>query len=78
MEKTEPLLDISCHQTNLPGLRLGYIQSSCWPEGSHGNPQTIWSVDKTTGCSLQTDKVPLLKTTPKQLSKHGGVKLVPT
>ena len=79
MVETESQLTISCHQMKLPVLTLGYIQLSCWSKGSLGNPQTTWAIDKAIGCSLQTDsKTPSLKTTPKQLTEHGEVELVPT
>jgi hypothetical protein len=32
---------------------LGYIHLSCWPKGSHGNPQTTQAMGKTIGYSLK-------------------------
>lgn len=59
-------------------MELDYIQLSCLPEGSYGNPQTTLPIAKTIGCSSRNDgKIPLLKTIPAQLTEHGGTESVP-
>ena len=59
----------------VPGM--DYIELSCWPKGSHGNPHPQ-AVAKIIGCSPQTDdKALLLNTTPIQLTEHREVQLVP-
>ena len=52
---------------SVPGL--GYIQWTCQPKESHRNPQTTHAVTP----NKMDGKVPLLKTTPIQLSEHGGI-----
>jgi len=36
-------------QTKLPVTELGFIQLSCWPRESHGNPQTMQAVARIMG-----------------------------
>ena len=74
--RRESYLAISCHQTQLLVPGLGCIQLSCWPRGSHENPQTTQAVANTMGCSMKNDSgAPLLRTTPTQPSGHGEVGL---
>jgi hypothetical protein len=75
MRDGELLLTISCHQTKLPVLGLGFIQLSCWPKAIHGNPQITLAVAKTMNSSLKPDnKTPLLKTISIQLLECGEIK----
>ena len=77
MDVTESQMVISCHQTKLPVLVLGFIQLLA--KESHGNPQTTQAVAKAIAYCLQPNhKAPLLKTTPTGLIEHGEVELVPT
>lgn len=68
--ETKAQLDLSCYQVKhlVPGL--GYILSSCWSKGSHGNPQTTQAIAMTICCSPQTDKALLLKSTPTLLTEY--------
>lgn len=78
MRKTEFQLAISCHQT-ASSIRTGLFLIESWAKGPQGNPHTTPAIVKTIGYSPNTDnKVPLLKTTPTQLIKHGAVRKVPT
>lgn len=77
--RRESYLAISCHQTQLLVPGLGCIQLSCWPRGSHENPQTTQAVANTMGCSMKNDSgAPLLRTTPTQLTEYGEIKLTST
>jgi hypothetical protein len=79
MGKTELQIDITHHQMKLPILGIIYMESNCWPKGSHGNPQIIPAIVKAIGGSPQTDdKPPLLKTTAIGFTEHGGIEMVPT
>lgn len=77
MRKTEPQVDIACHQVKLPIPGLHYIQSKCWPREFHENLLRSQAVDKGTDCASQTDSdALLLNTTPTQHIEHGEVELV--
>lgn len=74
MEAMEPLLVISCSQARCPVDGLDCIQLSCWPRGSHRNPQTVQADATTKGCALKTS-TPLLRTTSTPLIEHGEAEL---
>lgn len=58
---------------------MDYISLSCRQIYLIGTPQMIQAIDKTMGCSPQTDvKALLLKTTATQLIEQGEAKLTPT
>lgn len=76
--EAEPQMEISGHQMKHSVSGLGYILFSCWPMGSHGNPQTIQAVAKAIGCCLQTDSKTLLQKTSAHPIELREVKLVPT
>lgn len=52
---------------------LSYLQLSCWPKGSHGNPQTTQAIDSILDRFPYTDSnTLLLKTTATQLTECRG------
>ena len=68
---------VSRGQARLLLERLGCIQLSCWPRGSHENLETTQADAKTKGCSLKTAiGAPWPKTIFTQLIEHREVELV--
>lgn len=61
----------------LPVLGMNYIYIVVGQAAMYyGNPQTMQAIAKAIGCFLETnDKALLLKSTLRQLTEHGEVKL---
>lgn len=50
---------------------MGYIEFSCWPRVSNGNPKTTSTIIKSIGSCIQTEgKVLLLKATIPHLIEY--------